>query len=177
MAEVVAQLRVVRFPGQVDGGEIGANQQREHAGRDRERIVPAVRIAGRQRAEAHPEQDRRQRARRAEHVAPGVARHVAAGGVGAEDVGGAAQHDPDQHQMERPEQRDARLRVGGGEAREQQHDEEDQPDVVGFPHRPYRLGQCVAMGGAPLAARHQIPDAGAEVRTREHGIARPERRT
>ena len=82
----------------------------------------------------------------------------------AEREARAAQHDAEGGDRERHEQRERDRRVGLGEARPQHDEAEDQPDVVGLPHRADRVVDHLAGPLAALgAAGDQVPEAGAEV--------------
>ena len=58
-------------------------------------------------------------------------------------------------------------RVGGPEHGQ----DEDQPDVVGLPHRPHRaVGVRADPLGARAASREQLPESGSEVGPGEYGV-------
>jgi len=82
----------------------------------------------------------------------------------------AAQHDPDEHECERHVQRDGEACERSGEAGKQQHHREDQPDVVGLPHRTDGVRDQLALPDLARPARQQIPHAAAEVRAAQQHI-------
>ena len=66
---------------------------------------------------------------------------------------------------------DAELGERRREAGEEQHERENQPDVVRFPHRPDRLRDQGALVAPARAAREQVPHPAAEVRAGEQHVA------
>ena len=82
-----------------------------------------------------------------------------------------AEHDPQQRQVERDEQRHAQGGVAVGEAGEQCDDDEDQPDVVRLPHGPHRVCDRLPLLPPAGAGREQVPHPPAEVRPAEHGVS------
>ncbi len=175
---VVAQAAGV--PHEVHRGEVGARGHREHAAEDRRRVDPTrPRIAGLapgrdaarrdragHRAHAVRHDDRRDGEETAEHALLGRAHeHL------AEREARAAEHDAERGECQRYEQREHHRREHFRE-RGPQHDEaEDQPDVVGFPHRTDRvLDQAPRPFAARRAAGGQIPEPRAEVGAAEQCV-------
>ena len=83
----------------------------------------------------------------------------------------AAQHNPEGRESQRHEegQRDRRVRLREGGP--QDHEDEDQPDVVGFPYRPDgMLDRGARMRTSLRPAGGQVPESGAEVGTAEDRV-------
>ena len=145
--------------------------QREQAERQRERREPGRDVAGheivrcaepptrpgRDRPDRHPQQHRRHEARDREEPAPAALRHVVMAVVAAERERRSAQHDADQHEGERDVERDGQLGERAGETGEEQHDGEDQPDMVRLPHRADRVGDRASRCRSRRARRRADP--------------------
>ena len=149
--EVPDQLLVAEAPGvphEEHGGQVGDRRDGEHPAQHRRRVDPARPRVTRLTAGRHPtrrdpagdrahavrDEDRRQRERGAEVAAVPRAHHRLAEGEPR-----TAQHDPDGRQGEGHEEGEHDRRVRLREPRPQEDEAEDQPHVVGFPHRPDRL--------------------------------------
>ena len=95
----------------------------------------------------------------------------------AEREARAAEHDAERGECQRDEQREHDRREGFGERGPQHHEAEDQPDVVGLPHRPDRV---VDQRARPLAARRaaggEVPEPRAEVGAAEQRVGGDRRR-
>ncbi len=175
-AEVLLELRVPSLEREVDRGEEGEEDEGEEADRPREGGEPggdealderargclSERSRG-DRAHGHPEQHGGRDARDRERAPPPLLGHVVVPAVGAEGERGAAPHDPDQHERERDVQLDGEECEGGREAREEEHDHQDQPDVVRLPDGPDRVGDEVPLRVAPRPARQEIPHSASEI--------------
>ncbi len=116
------------------------------------------------------EEERRDQRRPGEHDAE-QPRLGQGRGVLAEREARAAQHDADQRQRERQRERRGRRGERLGEAGPPDHQDVDQPDVVGLPHRT----DAVVDQGAQLAAAlgsagGQVEEPGAEVGAAEQGV-------
>ena len=72
--------------------------------------------------------------------------------------------------MEGDEQRNAERLECQRKAREDQHDDEDEPDVIRFPHGAHRVRDCITLLFFAWAGCKQIPDTAAEVGAAQHGI-------
>ena len=59
---------------------------------------------------------------------------------------------------------------GARKAREEQHDDEDEPDVVGLPDGTHRARDGVALGVAAWSAGEGVEDATAEVGARQDAV-------
>ena len=82
-----------------------------------------------------------------------------------------AEHDPERGECERDEQRERDGGVGLGEAGPQHDEDEDQPHVVGLPHRADGVvDQFAGTLAAAGAAGDEVPEPGAEVGAAEHGV-------
>jgi hypothetical protein len=172
-AEDVRELAVLGLAGEVHRGEEREQAQREQAGGEGEGREPlgdevgahqAGRAvdgdAGAQRAEGDAEGDRRDEAGDREDAAEaartGVVGLLRVGVDVQEGEGRAAQDDADKHDRERDVQRGADGREGAGEADEEQHDDEDQPHMVGLPDRADRVVDELALVlGAGARGQHQ----------------------
>ena len=167
-------------PHQVGRGEERADRHRHHPAEDRGGVDPAVDGIARLAAGRHPtrcdaagdgaeavrDQHRGRREQRAERPPVAGAQHRV-----AEREARAAQHDAERRDGEGHEQREGDRRVGLGEARPEDDEAEDQPHVVGLPHRPDRVvdhppGAVTALG----PAGDEVPEPGPEVRAAEHGV-------
>ena len=156
-------------PDEVDGGEVGGDDDGEHAAEHRRRVDPAVpRItgdaAGGNAARGDGAGDRAEAVgddhRRDGEGGPEVAAVTGAEDGLAEGEARSAQHDPEGGQRQRDEQRQGDRREGLGEPGPQHDEAEDQPDVVGLPHRSDRVvdhlrGRSPRAG--PPATRSQKP--------------------
>ena len=167
-------------PHEVDRGEERDDADREDATEDRGRVHPArPRVAGLA-AGRHPtRRDRagdRPHAVGHEHRRDGERGAEVAAIAGAEDglAEGEArspQHDAEGRDRERDEQGERDRRVGLGEAGPQDDEAEDQPDVVGLPHRCDRVVDHLAGSLAALGASgDEVPEAGPEVGAAEDGV-------
>ena len=89
---------------------------------------------------------------------------------------GSAQDDSDGGERERQVQRLHDRREGARKRRPEDHQREDEPDVVGLPHRPQRERHPpldpAAETAVARAHRQQLPDAGAEVGAAEDRVQR-----
>src|SRR5215211_1599157 len=182
-AEVAGHLGVPctpDVPDEVDGGQVGHRRHGQDASDDRGRVDPAVdRVAGLAAgwyaargdaagdgAHAVGHQHRGDGERSAEDPAfTGGGDHL------AEGEADAAQDDAKGRDGEGHEQRQGDRGVGLGERGPQDDEDEDQPDVVGFPHRTDRTFDGGAGAPASLgAARGQVPEPGPEVGAAEDRI-------
>src|SRR5213593_775280 len=84
---------------------------------------------------------------------------------------GAAQHDADQHERERDVQQRAEPRERRWEAGKEQHDREDEPHMIGLPHRADRLGDELPLTLLAGSQREKVPYAASEIRAAQHGVA------
>jgi hypothetical protein len=108
-----------------------------------------------------------------EHAGPATRRGVVVLGVGVgvhEGEGRAAQDHADEHHGQRDVQGGGDRGEGQREADEEEHDDEDQPHMVGLPDRPDRVVDEVALVvGAGPRGEHQ-PGAAAEVGARAERV-------
>src|SRR3954454_24213232 len=99
---------------------------------------------------------------------------------GVEREPGAAQHDAERGQAERNEQRGEDRLERGGEAGPEHDEHEDEPDVVGLPHRTDGpVDQFSRAVAAFAASGGEAPEPAPEARPAEHGLhrhARPQHR-
>src|SRR4051794_32091026 len=97
-----------------------------------------------------------------------------------EGEAGAAEDDPERREGERDVERGHDRRERARERRPEKDEDEDQPDVIGLPHRPDGAIDLPAhLLGTSTAPGQEIPDAGAEVRASEdrvQGDPEPEHR-
>ena len=85
----------------------------------------------------------------------------------------AAKHDSDQGDGEWQVERHAQNPECRRKSGEQADDHEDQPHVVGLPHRGHRVVRVLADARrVATAPRGELPRAGAEVGAREDGVQR-----
>ena len=169
-------------PHEVDGGEVGDDDDGEDAAEHRRRVDPAVPgIAGDTAgghttggdgagdgAHAVRDEDGGEGEGGAEVAAVTGAEHGLAEGEAR-----AAQHDAEGGEGERDEQGQRDRGVGLGEAGPQHDEDEDQPDVVGLPHRSDGVVDHLPRARPALgAAGDEVPEAGAEVGAAEHGVGR-----
>ena len=174
-----ATLRVVA---QVDGGQVGRDRDRQRADDGRGRVEPArdqvalgvaVRHSSRRdAAEARTEGERRHDRRHGgdDVEVADLPRTRCAGGHG---VRCAADDDPQRRQDERDRERRRDRAEGGGVGRPHHGEHEDQPHVVGLPHRRHDVMREVA-DAPPLPGLWggDLPDGGAEVGAGQHDVAR-----
>ena len=91
----------------------------------------------------------------------------------AEREAGSSQHDAEGGEGQRDEQRQGDRGVGLREAGPQHDEHEDQPDVVGLPHRGDRVVDDLAGSFAALGpAGDEVPEAGTEVGAAEDRVHR-----
>src|SRR4029453_18280259 len=89
----------------------------------------------------------------------------------AEGEGGTPQDHPERHRHQRDVQSRHDRGEGGREPGPEHHQDEDQPDMVGLPHRPDRvLDQGPLTSPAVGPAGDQVPGAGAEVGPAQQGV-------
>src|SRR5207247_11320581 len=115
---------------------------------------------------------RRDQPRSGEEQAPAALLSVAvrAPPVAPERERRAPQHDPDEHEGERDVEPRAEQRERRWEAGEEQHDGEDEPDVVRLPYRADRVGDELALALLAGPACEQGPHAAPEVRAPEQRV-------
>ncbi len=102
------------------------------------------------------------------NVAPSHRRRLAAQGER-----GSTEDDPYGGQPERHVERRGDRPEGGRERGPEDDEHEDEPHVVGLPHRAHRaLDHPPHARAAPGAAGGEVPEAGAEVGAAEHGVGR-----
>ncbi len=176
-AEIVLHFRVARgVHREISRREKREQHQSKHAARQREgrepageesgrhQAVHATDVAGRQCAQRHALHERREHAGDTKDATPSPLHVVLLRVVFAEDERRAAQHDAQQHRRQRNVQRGhhgrERCRPGG----EQEHDDEDEPDVVRFPNRADGFGDEVAAAAGARAGGEHVPDARAKIR-------------
>jgi len=186
--EPVAQIveaQALGVGGHVDGGEMRREDDREHArdqrrglhpGRERRPGAGADRHAARgdcsdRRAEEERRQDRGQREGRAQHASFAEGHRVPAEGVRR-----PAQDDSDAGEEQRHVERGHHGAERARERRPEHDQDEDQPDVIGLPHRRHRALHEAAHARAALGATgDEVPEPRAEVRPGEHRVGRQPR--
>jgi hypothetical protein len=93
--------------------------------------------------------------------------------AGAHRVGAAAQDDSDPGDEERDRERRGDRAERGRVSRPHDGEHEDQPDVVGLPDgRHARVGVIADLLRTLAASSGELPEAGAEIGARKHGIER-----
>ncbi len=167
-------------PDEVHGGQVGAGRHGEHAADDRRRVDPAGPgiaglaacgyAAGRDRAgngtHAVRHEDRGEGEDRAQRPPFGRTEEAL-----AEREACAAQHDPKRDEGEGNEERERDRREGLGEPGPEHDQREDQPHVVGFPHRADGVVDERPWSLAPVrSAGDEVPEPGAEVRAGEDRV-------
>src|SRR2546425_8396318 len=182
--EVLLQLPLVSFERQVHGRQERERDEREQSDRERERAEPRCHVdrvetvplrpsgpaesSRRDRSRGGAEQERSNEARDREHHTPMALLFVRP--IAPERERGPAQHDADQHERERDVQQRAEPRERRREAGEEQHDREDEPHMIGLPHRADRLGDELALTLPTRAWRDEVPHTTAEIGAAEHRI-------
>ena len=182
-AEVLGHVRLVQasgVPHQVDRGQVGGGDDGQDPTDDGGRVDPAVHriprlAAGRHSSRRDPAHDRAH-AVGDQHRGGGEPGSEQAPVPGrddhlAEGEARPAQHDAQGRDHQRHEQGQRDRGVGLRERRPQHDEDEDQPDVVGFPHRSDRVFDDRPRAGAAFrAARGQVPEPGPEIGAAEHGV-------
>ena len=84
--------------------------------------------------------------------------------------GGASQHDPDQHQGQRDVQPDGDHGEGRRKGRKENHDGDDEPDMVGLPDGTDGLVDQSALRLAVTTHGKESPDPCSEIRSTEQQI-------
>ena len=150
----------------------GDGERARPAGEEAARHAPTghADLARGQGAEAQPQEERREEARRAEERAPASVHRIVTDVVPPEDKGRTAQHDPDEDRRHGDMQRRHDDGEGGREAREEDHDHEDEPDVIGLPDRSDRVLDGLALTLRSGAQGQQVPHAAAIVGATRKGV-------
>ena len=176
----VGQLGAARIASEEHRREVRARDHREHADRERGRVGPGLgvgggilgaHLAGRDPAEHRAEEERHEhrgeRERRAEH-----ARLADRARLPAQRERRAAQDDPERREEQRDRQRLEDRAERDRERGPRDHQHEDQPHVVGLPHRAHRALHQPAH--APAAERRR-PRSGPRSRRRSRLRPAPRR--
>src|SRR5262245_43451885 len=129
-------------------GERKGRQPRGDEGGDEIRIL-APNPPRRNRADYHAQQNRRYQTGHRKDPPPSPLHVVRPPVVAAESEGRSAKDNADQHQRQRDVQRDRDRGESGRERGEEKDYDQDQPDVVRLPDRPYGFGYQFAL--RPLA--------------------------
>ena len=183
--KIVLECRLaesLRIGGEVDGAQIARRRDRERTDEDGGRIQPARdEVASRvadgdttggdgadDGAEGEGRQDRREREDPLDGSLRWLSVELPPQGVGRPTQDDADRGDEQRH-GERGHDRAEGDRIGGPADDE----DEDQPDVIRLPDGAHRVPCMVARRRRTRAstAGEQDPEAGAEVRTREHGVS------
>ena len=186
--EVALEVGGTGAPGVADeehGRQVRRRGDEERPDQHRERIQPAGdgiagSVAGghaarRDGADHGSHEERREQRREAEE-ALGEPTALESSRRLVEREPGPPQHDAERGEAERYEQRGEDRLERGRERRPEHHEDEDQPDVVGFPHRADRpVDQLARAPAAAASAGDQAPEPGPEVRSAEHHVRRQAR--